>query len=100
VTSVVTNAGALAAATAPGLAVVSLRKAAAGAAAAASYSRVGKTKRLSGGWHPEPLGINGARVINEVEYAAAHEFGAMLWNGGRLSAQPMARPSMIVAASA
>lgn len=99
-TSVTTNAGALAAATAPGLAVVSMRKATAGATAAKSYSRVGKTKRLSGGWTPEPLGVNGARVINEVEYTAAHEFGAMLWNGGKLSAQPMARPSMEVARSA
>ena len=92
--SVSTDAGALAAATAPGLLVVSMRKAAAGAAAAASYSRV-DTGRMRAGWTAEPLGINGARVTNPVPYTIYNEFGTF-----RMSAKPMARPSMPIAASA
>ena len=89
--SVSTDAGALAAATAPGLLVVSMRKAAAGAAAAASYSRV-DTGRMRAGWTAEPLGINGARVTNPVPYTIYTEFGTY-----RMSAKPMARPSQAAA---
>ena len=93
-TSVVTNAGALAAATAPGLRAVSMRKAAAGAADAARRSRV-DTGAMRAGWSAAPLGINGARVSNPVAHTIYNEFGTF-----RMSAKPMARPSMIVAASA
>ena len=47
------------------------------------------------GWKAEPLGVNGARVSNPVPYTIYNEFGTF-----RMSAQPMARPSMIVAAGA
>jgi hypothetical protein len=94
VSSVVTNAGALAAATAAGLRAVSMRKGASGAAAAASYSRV-RSGRMRGGWTAEPLGVNGARVTNPVPHTIFNEFGTY-----RMSAKPMARPSMTVAASA
>lgn len=93
-TSVVTNAGALAAATAPGLLAVSLRKATAGATAAASLSRV-DTGAMRAGWSAEPLGVNGARVTNPVPYTIFNEFGTY-----RMSAKPMARPSMPIAAAA
>lgn len=88
---VVTNTGALAAATAPGLAAVSLRKASAGAAAAAGFSRV-DTGAMRAGWHPEPLGVNGARVMSGPAYTIYNEYGT-----SRMSAQPMARPSMPIA---
>lgn len=96
---VVTYPGALAAATAAGLAAVSLQKATAGAADAGRRSRVGKTKQMSQGWEAEPLGINGARVHSGPFYTYFHEYGFHA-NGTFVPAQPMARPSMDVARSA
>ena len=90
---VVTYPGALAAATAAGLAAVSLRKATAGAAAASAFSRR-RTGAMAAGWHVEPLGI-AARVLSGTDYTIYNEFGT-----SRMSAQPMARPSMDVARSA
>ena len=50
---------------------------------------------MAAGWRAEPLGAVGARVTNDVSYTIYNEFGTF-----RMSAQPMARPSMAVAASA
>lgn len=92
-TSVSTDAGALAAATAPGLLAVSMRKADRGAEAAANFSRVGATKRMSQGWEAQPLGVNGARVHSGPFYTFFHEYGFHA-NGTWVAPQPMARPSM------
>ena len=86
-TSVSTDTGALAAATAAGLAAVSLRKAAAGAAAARGFSRR-RTGAMAAGWKPVPLGT-GARVVSGPHYTIYNEYGTF-----KMAAQPMARPSM------
>ena len=86
-TRVVTNAGALAAATAGGLAAVSMRKATAGAVDAARRARVDKGE-MRAGIHAEPLGI-GARVTGRSDHDIFNEFGTF-----RMAAQPMFRPSM------
>ena len=87
-TSVTTDAGALAAATAASLAAVSLRKATAGAAAAKGFSRR-RTGAMAAGWKPVPLGVNGARVVSGPHYTIYNEYGTF-----KMAAQPMARPSM------
>jgi len=91
---VVTDAGAVAAlANSAALLAVSMRKASAGAADAARRSRV-DTGAMRAGWHAIPI-PGGARVINEVGHTAYNEYGT-----SRMPAQPMARPSMPVAAAA
>ena len=49
---------------------------------------------MAAGWHVEPLGI-AARVVSGTDYTIYNEFGT-----SRMSAQPMARPSMDVARAA
>lgn len=85
---VTTDVGALAAATLPGLAAVSMRKATAGALAAGRFSRV-DTGAMRAGWHAEPAGAGGARVVSGPSYTIYHEYGTY-----KMAAKPMARPSM------
>ena len=74
-TTVVTNAGALAAAAAPGLAVVSLRKATAGAADAKRRGH-----RISGEMVANvsavPIALGGARVQSTTIQGLIEEFGS------------------------
>ena len=85
---VVTDIGALTAATAASLQAVSMRKANVGAEGARRRSRR-RTGAMAAGWHAEPEGINGARVTNPVPYTVHNEYGTRF-----MSAAPMARPSM------
>lgn len=87
-TRVVTDAGALAAATAPGLLAVSMRKATAGATAAKTLARV-DTGEMRAGIHAEPLAPTGARVTGTSDHDIYNEYGT-----SRMSAKPMFRPSM------
>lgn len=93
-TRVVTNGGALRGALLPGLTAISLRKATAGAADAARRSRV-DTGAMRAGWKATPLPGGAARVSSGPEYTVYNEYGT-----SRMAAQPMARPSMPIAAAA